>query len=226
MTVDVASLEEPPAAAVEVFGECFEQASEYARLLATAGVERGLIGPREGPRLWTRHLLNSAALSHWVPQGTEVVDLGSGAGLPGIPLALARLDLRVILVEPMARRVDFLGEVVQALGLDNVAVRRCRGEDLPPRSADVVVARAVAPLHKLITVARPVLRTHGLLIALKGSNAEKELAEAAGVLKSWRGTRGAVLRAATGGEVTTAVMIGPDGMLPDIAQVDGGGSAR
>lgn len=216
----VGPLQEAPAEAAEVFGDRLELACDYARLLASAGVERGLVGPREAPRLWTRHLLNSAAISVWVPDRVEVIDLGAGAGLPGIPLALARPDLRVTLVEPMARRVAFLDEVVALLGLD-VAVLRARGEELPASSTDVVVARAVAPLTRLIPMALPLLRRRGRLVALKGVSAEEELAAAASVLTDWPQARASVVRAAAGGEPVTAVMIGLDETLPD-----SGGSRR
>lgn len=236
MTAGVASIEQPPAAAAEVFGSQLELASEYVRLLATTGVERGLIGPREGSRLWSRHVLNSAAISAWIPAQVEVTDLGSGAGLPGIPLALARPDLRITLVEPMARRIDFLDEVVARLGL-TVSVQRARGEDLPRSSTDVVVARAVAPLIRLIPLALPLLRSPGRLVALKGSTAEAELSAAAHELAGWSGAHASVVRAAAGGEGVTAVMIvlGPDARYSPVARdsgaprtgaPDGGGSSR
>jgi 16S rRNA (guanine527-N7)-methyltransferase len=171
-----------PPEAVAVFGPAAGTAAAYARLLATDGTVRGLIGPREVPRLWDRHLLNSAALAPLVPAGSRVVDVGSGAGLPGIPLALARPDLSVTLLEPLARRVAFLDECVERLGLDNVAVVRGRAEEGPVRralgGADVVTARAVAPLDKLAGWCLPLLRAGGLLLALKGSTAAEELAAA------------------------------------------------
>jgi 16S rRNA (guanine527-N7)-methyltransferase len=171
-----------PASAAEVFGPALDRATEYVRLLATAGTVRGLIGPREVPRLWDRHLLNSAAIASLVPQGARVVDVGSGAGLPGIPLALVRPDLAVALLEPLARRVTFLDEVVERLGLTNVTVVRGRAEEGPARrelgGADVVTARAVAPLEKLAGWCLPLLRPGGRLLALKGSTAAEELAAA------------------------------------------------
>jgi 16S rRNA (guanine527-N7)-methyltransferase len=171
-----------PASAAEVFGPALDRATEYVRLLATDGTVRGLIGPREVPRLWDRHLLNSAAIASLVPQGARVVDVGSGAGLPGIPLALVRPDLAVALLEPLARRVTFLDEVVERLGLTNVTVVRGRAEEGPARrelgGADVVTARAVAPLEKLAGWCLPLLRPGGRLLALKGSTAAEELAAA------------------------------------------------
>ena len=169
-----------PAEAGSVFGPTVDAAAEYARLLATEGTVRGLIGPREVPRLWERHLLNSAAIASLVPVGARVVDVGSGAGLPGIPLALARPDLTVTLLEPLARRVAFLTECVHRLGLERVTVVRGRAEEGPIRrqlgGADVVTARAVAPLEKLAGWCLPLLRPGGLLLAMKGSTAAAELA--------------------------------------------------
>lgn len=169
-----------PAEAGSVFGPAVDAAAEYARLLATEGTVRGLIGPREVPRLWERHLLNSAAIASLVPVGARVVDVGSGAGLPGIPLALARPDLTVTLLEPLARRVAFLTECVHRLGLERVTVVRGRAEEGPIRrqlgGADVVTARAVAPLEKLAGWCLPLLRPGGLLLAMKGSTAAAELA--------------------------------------------------
>jgi 16S rRNA (guanine527-N7)-methyltransferase len=169
-----------PAEAGSIFGPAVDAAAEYARLLATEGTVRGLIGPREVPRLWERHLLNSAAIASLVPVGARVVDVGSGAGLPGIPLALARPDLTVTLLEPLARRVAFLTECVHRLGLERVTVVRGRAEEGPIRrqlgGADVVTARAVAPLEKLAGWCLPLLRPGGLLLAMKGSTAAAELA--------------------------------------------------
>jgi 16S rRNA (guanine527-N7)-methyltransferase len=155
-------------------------AADYARLLATDGVTRGLLGPREVPRLWERHLLNCAVVSELVPTGATVTDVGSGAGLPGVPLALARPDLDIVLLEPLQRRVVFLREVVAALGLDGVRVVRGRAED-PTETVgvDVVTARAVAPLSRLAGWCLPLLRSGGSLIALKGAAASAELASAA-----------------------------------------------
>jgi len=169
-----------PVEAGSVFGPAVDAAAEYAQLLATEGTVRGLIGPREVPRLWERHLLNSAAIASLVPAGARVVDVGSGAGLPGIPLALARPDLTVTLLEPLARRVAFLTECVHRLGLERVTVVRGRAEEGPIRrqlgGADVVTARAVAPLDKLAGWCLPLLRPGGLLLAMKGSTAAAELA--------------------------------------------------
>ena len=156
-------------------------AERYVGLLATAGVERGLIGPREAPRLWERHLLNCAVLGEVMPPSASVADVGSGAGLPGVVLAIARPDLRVTLVEPLLRRTRFLDEVVEDLGLqDTVEVVRGRAEELAgTRTFDVVTARAVAPLERLARWCLPLVDPHGELVAMKGASARAEV-EAAG----------------------------------------------
>lgn len=157
---------------------------EYAALLATDGVVRGLIGPREAPRLWERHLLNCAALPAAMPEGADVCDIGSGAGLPGLVLAIARPDLRVELVEPLLRRTTFLEEVVGQLGLDNVVVTRGRAESLHgSRSFDVVTSRAVAPLGRLLEWSMPLVAPTGAMVAMKGSSVAEEIEEARSVLE-------------------------------------------
>ncbi|HVE73982.1 MAG TPA: 16S rRNA (guanine(527)-N(7))-methyltransferase RsmG [Mycobacteriales bacterium] len=176
-----------PAAAVELFGERLPVLEHFAALLAGPGVERGLLGPREVERLWDRHLLNCAAVTELVGSGQTVIDLGSGAGLPGLVLAAQRPDLTVVLVEPMQRRVDFLLEAVEALGLESVRVLRGRAESLTTAvSADVVVARAVAPLAKLIGWGLPLLEPAGRLLAMKGERAAAEVAAAAEALRAAR----------------------------------------
>jgi 16S rRNA (guanine527-N7)-methyltransferase len=175
----------PPAefaeAARAVFGDRLPLAVAYAELLVTDGVVRGLIGPREAPRVWERHLINCGVTSEMIPIGASMVDVGSGAGLPGIVLAVARPDLTVTLVEPLARRTAFLSEAVTALGLDaNVTVVRGRAEDLasgPSITADVVTARAVAPLDRLAGWCLPLAAVGGRLLALKGASAVDEVAE-------------------------------------------------
>ncbi|WP_026928726.1 16S rRNA (guanine(527)-N(7))-methyltransferase RsmG [Glycomyces tenuis] len=161
-----------------VFGdeERIRQAEDYVGLLSTAGIERGLIGPREVPRLWGRHVLNSAVIGELIDPDADVIDVGSGAGLPGIPLALARPDVWVTLVEPMQRRVDFLEEVVEALGIDNAEVLRARAEEVDPKGrADAVVSRAVAPLGKLARWCLPLARVGGVVLAVKGRSAGEEV---------------------------------------------------
>lgn len=151
----------------------------YVALLADAGVERGLIGPREAPRLWDRHVLNCLAVASGIPQGSRVADLGSGAGLPGLVLALGRPDLSVTLVEPLLRRTTFLEEAVAALGLDSVSVVRGRAEELHGEARfDVVTARALAPLSRLLGWAMPLVLPGGVLLAMKGSSARDEIAAA------------------------------------------------
>jgi len=174
-----------PEGAVEIFGEDLDVARRYAELLAGPGVERGLIGPREVDRLWDRHLLNSVVVAELIPPGERVVDIGSGAGLPGVPLAIARGDLRINLVEPMLRRVDFLEMVIGELGIA-VDVVRGRAEEAGVITrvggADTVVSRAVAPVDKLTRWSMPLLRTGGRMLALKGERAEAEVAAARTVM--------------------------------------------
>ncbi|MFI7499412.1 16S rRNA (guanine(527)-N(7))-methyltransferase RsmG [Streptomyces sp. NPDC049687] len=181
---EAAELPPAPEVAREVFGDRFADAVRYAELLAEAGVQRGLIGPREVPRLWERHILNCAVLSEVVPEGVTVCDVGSGAGLPGIPLALVREDLKITLLEPLLRRTNFLTEVVELLGLDHVTVVRGRAEEVMGKlqPVHVVTARAVAPLDRLAAWGIPLLRPYGEMLALKGDTAEEELKSAATAL--------------------------------------------
>ncbi len=166
-------------AAHRLFGDRLPLAVEYARMLVTDGGVRGLIGPREAPRIWERHLLNCAVLGELIPPGASVVDVGSGAGLPGIVLSVARPDLTVTLVEPLARRTAFLDEVVDRLGLPQTTVVRGRAVELVGRlaPADVATARAVAPLDRLTRWCLPLVHVGGRLLALKGSSAADEVAE-------------------------------------------------
>jgi len=165
-----------------VFGERLPLAERYAELLATSGVERGLIGPREVDRLWERHLFNCAAPVARVPEGSTVADVGAGAGLPGMVWAIARPDLHVTLIEPLLRRTTWLEEVVADLGLqDQVTVLRSRAEDVD-QTFDVVTARAVAALDKLARWCMPLVRPGGLLLALKGRSAAEEVEAARATL--------------------------------------------
>jgi 16S rRNA (guanine527-N7)-methyltransferase len=175
----------PPPSAQAVFApDRLEVAERYAELLATEGVVRGLIGPREGSRLWERHLLNCAVLGELVPQGSSVCDIGSGAGLPGLVLAIARPDLSVTLVEPLLRRTTFLDEVVAELGVTGVEVHRGRADSLHgTRTFDVVTSRAVAPLDRLLAWSMPLVAPSGALVAMKGSSADEEVAAAGEVLR-------------------------------------------
>ena len=169
--------EPAPASAAKVFGERLPLAERYAEHLVTTGVERGLIGPREAPRIWERHILNCAVVAELIPDAARLVDVGSGAGLPGLPLALARPDLGIVLVEPLSRRVEWLREVIDDLGLP-VEVERGRAEEPAVRrrweGADVVTARAVAPLHRLARWCLPLLRPGGVMVAVKGESAPEE----------------------------------------------------
>jgi 16S rRNA (guanine527-N7)-methyltransferase len=178
-----ARLGEAPLAATVVFGDRLPLAVAYAEWLRTAGIARGLLGPREVPRLWERHLLNSAVVESLLPTGADLVDVGSGAGLPGLALAIARPDLLVTLLEPLERRVTFLQEVVDDLGLGNVVVQRGRAEDATPAAWSVAVARAVAPLDRLARWCLPLVPPGGRLLALKGSSARAELATAETALR-------------------------------------------
>ncbi|HET7475422.1 MAG TPA: 16S rRNA (guanine(527)-N(7))-methyltransferase RsmG [Dermatophilaceae bacterium] len=151
-------------------------AIRYAGLLADTGVRHGLIGPREVPRLWDRHLLNCAVVADGIPHGASVIDVGAGAGLPGIPIAIARPDLRVVLLEPLLRRTRWLDATVHELGLDTVTVRRGRAaEVVGALSADVVTARAVAGLGVLATWCAPLMTRGGCVLALKGAGAAEEV---------------------------------------------------
>jgi 16S rRNA (guanine527-N7)-methyltransferase len=177
-----------------VFGDRLALAERYAAILAGAGVQRGLIGPREAPRLWERHLLNCAVVGELLPPGARVLDVGSGAGLPGIVLAVARPDLEVTLLEPLARRATFLDEVVAELGLSTVAVVRGRAEEQASRLRfPVVTARAVAPLDRLVRWCLPLLEAGGRLLALKGVSAADELSEHAAEVSRLGGRDAAVM---------------------------------
>jgi 16S rRNA (guanine527-N7)-methyltransferase len=176
-----------PRAADTLFGAGLEGARRYAGILAGAGVERGLIGPREVDRIWDRHLLNSVAIAELLERDIRVADIGSGAGLPGIPLALARPDLRVTLIEPLLRRGEFLREVVEDLGI-HVTIVRGRAEEPAVREQvgemDAVVSRAVASLDKIAKWSLPLLRPGGRMLAIKGERAEEEVLEHRRVLAS------------------------------------------
>jgi 16S rRNA (guanine527-N7)-methyltransferase len=195
--------------AADVFGAALDQARRYAELLGTDGVTRGLIGPRETERLWDRHLLNCAAVSELLPERGVLVDIGSGAGLPGVVLALLRPSLQVILLEPLLRRSVFLEECIAELGLSNATVLRARAEDKAAAhvNADIATARAVAPLDRLAGWAARLLRPGGELLAIKGQSADEELAAAQPVL-SRLGVRSAeVLQAGHGRVVTTTTVV-------------------
>lgn len=169
---------EPAAVAAEIYGAQFPSLNRYVDILQSTGVEWGLLGPREADRLWERHILNSAALSGLIPAGRKVADVGSGAGLPGIPLVLLRPDIRMTLLEPLLRRSNFLTQTVDALGLgERVQVIRSRAED-HSETYDVVVARALAPLDRLIGWCNPLRAAEGTILALKGRSASDEVSRA------------------------------------------------
>ena len=183
-------------------------AERYVELLATAGVERGLIGPREAPKLWDRHVFNCLALTSLVAPGAAVADLGSGAGLPGLVLAIGRPDLTVTLVEPLQRRTLFLDEVIDELGLQDVRVVRGRAEDLHGRERfDVVTARALAPLGRLVGWGMPLVAADGALLAMKGSSAAEEIAAAAEELRKLHCSPPEILRVAGPDGSSTATVV-------------------
>jgi 16S rRNA (guanine527-N7)-methyltransferase len=176
-----------PRAAAAVFGDRLELAEQYAAVLAGAGIERGIIGPGEVDRLWDRHVLNSAAVGELLDHGVRLADVGSGAGLPGIPLGLARTDVVVTLIEPLLRRAEFLSEVVELLELP-ITVIRGRAEERTVREAagdiDVVTSRAVASLDKLTRWCLPLVHPGGRMLAMKGERAAAEIQEHRRVMNS------------------------------------------
>jgi 16S rRNA (guanine527-N7)-methyltransferase len=177
---------EPPVAAT-LFGDRIDAARAFTTALGVHGEERGLIGPLELPRLWSRHILNSVIAAPLFATGSRVGDIGSGAGLPGLVLAIARPDVRWVLIEPMERRVAWLSEQVAALSLDNVEVVRARGEDWKQGAVlDAVTARAVSALRTLIPLTAPLVRSGGELILLKGANAENEIGAAEKMIRTHR----------------------------------------
>lgn len=176
-------------AAEQVFGDRLPLAERFVEHLATTGIEWGLLGPREVPRLWERHVLNCAVVGELLPEGALVADVGSGAGLPGLALALARPDCTFILIEPLERRVAWLDMVVEDLGLEKVDVVRARSEQVAENlDVDVVTARAVSALKSLIPLTVPLVKGDGELIAIKGRSAAEEIRSAAKVLKKFRMT--------------------------------------
>lgn len=178
------TVEAEPEVAASLFGDRIEVARSFTANLAAQGEERGLIGPLELPRLWTRHILNSAIAAPLFHG--SAVDVGSGAGLPGLVLAIARSDVQWTLIEPMERRVTWLTEQVSELGLENVTVLRARAEEVEPKQFDMVTARAVSALRKLLPWTAPLVRDGGELALLKGQNAETEIDAAAKQVKKYR----------------------------------------
>ncbi|CAH0217854.1 Ribosomal RNA small subunit methyltransferase G [Microbacterium sp. Bi121] len=178
------TVETEPDAAAALFGDRIDLARAFTANLAAQGEERGLIGPLELPRLWTRHVLNSAIAAPLFHG--SAADIGSGAGLPGVVLAIARPDVTWALIEPMERRVTWLTEQVDELGLSNVTVIRARAEEVVPKQFDVVTARAVSALRTLLPWTAPLVRDGGELVLLKGQNASAEIEAAAKQLKKYR----------------------------------------
>ena len=197
-------------AATAIFGDRLPLAQRYVEHLATTGIERGLIGPREVPRLWVRHVLNCAAVQEYIAEGASVADVGSGAGLPGLCLAIARPDLSITLIEPLERRVIWLHEVVEDLGLENVKILRSRAEQaIGQVDADVVTARAVSALVGLVDITLPILRGTGELLALKGRSAREEIKKAKKKLNRFGARETEILTAGEGllDEPTTVVRV-------------------
>jgi 16S rRNA (guanine527-N7)-methyltransferase len=190
----------------QVYGERFPLLNRYVDILGSTAVTWGLLGPREADRLWDRHILNSAALSDLIATDSAVVDVGSGAGLPGVPLAILRPDLRVTLIEPLLRRFTFLVQTVEELGIsDRLEVVRSRAED-HQRTYDVVVARALAPLDRLIGWCNPLRAPDGVILALKGASAGDEVAAANRQLKA-AGLNAEVLKARAHPDVEPATVV-------------------
>lgn len=179
-------------AVIAAFPQAESALRAYAHWLSNDGVERGIIGPREADRVWDRHISNCAAMAELLPQDSQIVDIGSGAGLPGLVLAIVRPDVKVTLIEPLQRRCDFLNEVISDLKItDRVKVLRGRAQDFKGINADVVTARAVAPLAKLLTWALPLTKKGGEVLAMKGASAEQEIIAAKSVLS---GRKAEILR--------------------------------
>lgn len=194
-------------AAEKIFGDRLSLAERYVEHLATSGIERGLLGPREVPRLWSRHVLNCAVIESCIPADAVVADVGSGAGLPGLCLAIARPDLKLTLIEPLERRCIWLQEVIDDLGLENVVVWRGRAEAaVGLEDFTVVTARAVSALDKLARLTLPLIAGRGELVAIKGRSAQEEIEKAQKVLKKL-------------GAVKTDIVVCGEGLLEESTTV-------
>jgi 16S rRNA (guanine527-N7)-methyltransferase len=216
----------PPAAQM-MFGPSLGRAEQYAEMLAGPGVERGILGPREVPRLWDRHLMNCAAVAELVPHPCSLVDIGSGAGLPGIVLALLLPDVQIVLLEPMLRRASFLEECTAQLGLANTAVCRSRAQEAAGTViADVATARAVAPMERLAGLALSLVRPGGLVLAIKGAGAAEETERAATALRRAGARDVAVVRVGSGKVSPPTVVVRMNAGPRPRAGAGGGGSAR
>ena len=177
-----------------IFGDRQDLAVAYHESLATDATTRGFIGPREKPRLWDRHIYNCAVIGEAIPEGARVIDIGSGAGLPGIPLAIARPDLQVTLLEPLLKRSNYLAEITEKLGLDNVTVIRDCAENLGKDAKfDVVTSRAVAPLAKLARWSLPLCKPGGMMLAMKGASASEEIERDKSAIKRAQGERAEII---------------------------------
>lgn len=173
------SVEPEPAGLAEVFDTSADQMRYYADLLSHEGLEQGLLGPREAGRIWSRHILNCWVLSEFLPEGVQVADVGSGAGLPGLVLAIGRPDLSLTLIESMARRCEWLQFCVEELGLDNVQIRNARAEDFRGKQAfPYLTARAVGNLSTLLEWTAPLVKKHGTMLFLKGASVDAEIGKA------------------------------------------------
>lgn len=188
----------PDPTAQAVFGDRLPIAKAYHESLATVAAARGFIGPKEVDRLWSRHLLNCAVISEAFDEGLDVADIGSGAGLPGIPLAIARPDLSVTLIEPLLKRSTYLTEVVDELGLSNVTVVRGRAEEQSSSLFDVVTSRAVAPLGKLAGWSLPLVKPGGAMIAMKGESVAEELERDAEEIRRAKGGKAEIFTVGDG----------------------------
>lgn len=181
--------------AVEVvYGERAELADRFVEHLVTTGIEWGLLGPREIPKMWDRHVLNCAVVEELIPKGAVVADVGSGAGLPGLALAIARPDVQFVLIEPLERRVDWLDMVIEDLGLENIDVIRARSEQVfDSVDVDIVTARAVSAMKSLVPMTVPLLHGQGELLAIKGRSAANEIEKADKVLRKFKTVQSEVL---------------------------------
>lgn len=181
-------------AAEVIYGEQTQLAERFVEHLVTTGIEWGLLGPREVPIMWERHVLNCAVVQELLPRGGVVADVGSGAGLPGLALAIARPDVQFVLIEPLERRVDWLNMVIEDLGLENVDVIRARSEQVfDTVDVDIVTARAVSAMKSLVPMTVPLLHGQGELLAIKGKSAASEIEKAEKVLRKFKTTKAEVL---------------------------------
>lgn len=201
--------EPTPAIASEIFGDRLDLAQAYHDSLATTAAQRGFIGPKEVSRLWSRHILNCAVISEAFEEGLNIADIGSGAGLPGVPLAIARPDLNITLIEPLLKRSTYLSEIKEEFSLDNVTVIRGRAEEQPKGGFDVVTSRAVAPLGKLAGWSLPLVKKGGAMVAMKGSSVSEELERDAEQISRAGGGEGEIFTVGGSalGEPTTLIKI-------------------